>query len=122
MNTQEVANQLVALCRQGKNMEAVNTLYSDKIVSVEPAGAPVEITEGLDAVKAKSQNFYEMVEEIHGGTVSDPIVVGNHFTVNMGMDLTMKGAGRSEMNEICVYEVNDGKIVREQFFFTPMQG
>ncbi|MEL7534617.1 MAG: nuclear transport factor 2 family protein [Bacteroidota bacterium] len=122
MNTQEVANQLVSLCREGKNMEAVQSLYSDKIVSVEPAGAPVEITEGKEAVIAKTQNFYSMVEEMHGGTVSDPVVVGNHFTVSMGMDITMKGVGRTEMNEICVYEVQDGKIVREQFFFTPNQG
>ena len=122
MNTQEVANQLVSLCREGKNMEAVQSLYADNIVSIEPAGAPVEVTEGKEAVIAKTQNFYSMVEEVHGGTVSDPTVVGDHFTVSMGMDITMKGMGRTEMNEICVYEVKDGKIVREQFFFTPNQG
>lgn len=122
MNTQEVANQLVALCREGKNLEAVENLYSDNIVSIEPAGAPVERTEGIEAVKAKTQNFYAMVEEIHGGTVSEPLVAGNHFSVNMEMDITFKGTGRTEMNEICVYKVNDGKIVEEQFFFTPDQG
>jgi limonene-1,2-epoxide hydrolase len=35
----------------------------------------------------------------------------------MGMDVTMKGAGRINMEEIAVYEVKDGKIVKEQFFF-----
>jgi len=29
----------------------------------------------------------------------------------------MKGAGRTNIEEICVYQVNDGKIVREQFYF-----
>jgi hypothetical protein len=26
------------------------------------------------------------------------------------------------LNEICLYKVEDGKIVREEFFYTPMQG
>ena len=39
MTTQEVANTLVKLCSEGKFHEAVETLYSDDIVSME-AGAP----------------------------------------------------------------------------------
>ena len=35
----------------------------------------------------------------------------------MGMDVTMKGAGRVKMDEIALYEVKDGKIVKEQFFY-----
>lgn len=38
----------------------------------------------------------------------------------MTMDITMKGMGRFTMEEICVYEVNDGKIVREDFFYAEM--
>jgi hypothetical protein len=44
-------------------------------------------------------------------------VGGTHFAVAMGMDVTMKGAGRLNMDEIAVYEVKNGKIVKEQFFF-----
>ena len=29
----------------------------------------------------------------------------------------MKGRGRMQMEEICVYKVDNGKIVLEQFFF-----
>jgi hypothetical protein len=32
------------------------------------------------------------------------------------MDVTMKGRGRVKLEEICAYEVKDGKIVSEQFF------
>lgn len=117
MNTQEVANKLVALCRENKNMEAINSLYADNIISLEPAGAPEERIEGLAAVRAKTTQFFEQVEAFHGGSVSDPIVAGNHFSVSMGMDVTFKGQGRVNINEICVYEVENGKIVKEQFFF-----
>jgi len=35
----------------------------------------------------------------------------------MGMDCTYKGMGRQKMDEIALYEVKDGKIVKEQFFY-----
>ena len=54
---------------------------------------------------------------MHGGFTGAPQVAGNYFSVAMGMDCTMKGAGRIKMDEIAVYEVKDGKIVKEQFFF-----
>ena len=73
--------------------------------------------EGLEAIKQKGAAFNQMVEEMHSGYSTEPVVAGNHFTVAMGMDVTMKGMGRSKMDEVAVYEVKDGKIVKEQFFF-----
>jgi limonene-1,2-epoxide hydrolase len=35
----------------------------------------------------------------------------------MVLDATIKGMGRMTLEEVCVYEVKDGKIVVEQFFF-----
>ncbi|WP_183567340.1 nuclear transport factor 2 family protein [Mucilaginibacter sp. SP1R1] len=117
MNTQEVADKLIQLCREGRNVEAINELYADHVVSYEPKGSHAELTEGKAGVLDKTQQWYEMVEEVHSGTISDPIVTGNFFTCAMDMDVTYKGMGRSEMNEICVYEVKDGKIVSERFHY-----
>jgi len=36
----------------------------------------------------------------------------------MSFDVTFKDRGRQQMEEVCVYEVNNGKIVNEQFFYT----
>jgi hypothetical protein len=117
MNTQEVADKLIQLCREGKNVEAINELYADNIVSHEPKGSPMEFTEGKDAVLDKTNQWYAMVEEVHSGSVSDPIVTGEFFTCAMDMDVTYKGMGRSMMNEICVYQVKGGKIVSERFHY-----
>jgi hypothetical protein len=57
-----------------------------------------------------------MVEEMHGGSVSEPLVAENTFAFVMSMDMTMKGKGRMNVGELCVYQVKDGKIVSEQFF------
>jgi hypothetical protein len=120
MNTQEVANRLVKLCREGKFLAAVDELYDENIVSNEPKGARAERTEGKAAVRGKTVQFDEMVEQIHSTKISDPIVTGNHFACVMELDVTMKGAGRSPMNEIAVYEVKDGKIINDQFFYNVM--
>jgi ketosteroid isomerase-like protein len=77
----------------------------------------LQSAKGREALKKKGENFNEAVEEMHGGYCGKPIVAGNHFSVAMGMDATMKGMGRVKMDEIAVYEVKDGKIVKEQFFF-----
>ena len=118
MTTQEVANKLVAYMRQGQIFEAQAELYGDDIVCIEPEGAMLgHITKGKKAVGEKGKQFASMIEEDHGGSCSDPIVGGRYFSVAMSIDTTLKGLGRKVMNEICTYEVKDGKIVHEQFFY-----
>jgi len=118
MNTAQVAKRLVELCREGKYQEAQDELYSKDAVSVEMEGSQgIGDAKGLDAIREKGRQFNEMVEAVHGGSVGDPIVEGNWFAITMTMDATMKGRGRVNMQEICVYQVRDGRIVREQFFY-----
>jgi hypothetical protein len=119
MTTQEVAKKLVELCRNGENLKAINELYADHILSVEPHGAQVKEVEGKQAVIEKELQFFGMIEEVHLSEVSDPLVADNFFSVRMKMIMTLKGMGRINMDEICVYQVENGEIVREEFFFTP---
>ena len=61
-----------------------------------------------------------MVEKINTSFISDPIVAENFFSCSMLMNVQMKGAPMAiDMDEVCVYTVNNGKIVREEFFYTP---
>lgn len=118
MNTQEVANRLVELCRQGKIDEVQATLFADNAKSIEAKESfGPKVTEGLTAIKAKSVAFQSMVEEFHGATISEPIVAGNSFAITWVFDATMKGQGRMTLAEVCAYTVEDGKIVLEQFFY-----
>jgi ketosteroid isomerase-like protein len=115
---QKVANRLVALCREGKNLDAINELYDDNIVSLEPKGSRHERTEGKAGVIANNQEMFQTVEQMFSTTISEPIIGGNFFSCVMEMDVKMKGMDRMNMSEICVYEVKNDKIVFEQFFFT----
>lgn len=118
MTTQQIADRLVELCRQGQFETAQKELYSDDAVSIEPEamGGFEKETKGLQAIIEKGHQFQQMVEEVHSVTVSDPVVGGNSFAMALDMDTTMKGHGRSTMGELCVYNVKDGKIISEQFF------
>lgn len=120
MTTKEVADKLVAYCRQGKFEEATKELYSNDIVSIEPEGDPDREVRGLEAVIAKAAKFNEMVEEYHGVELSDPSVADKFFSCSMKIDATFKMGGRNTLNEICLYKVENGKIVREEFYYTPM--
>lgn len=119
MTTKEVADKLVGFCRQGQFEEAAKELYANNIVSIEPDGTPVKEVKGFEAVIAKEQQFNDMVEEFHGVEVSDPLVADQFFSCTMKMDVTFKGAPRTSMEEVCLYKVENGKISREEFFFTP---
>jgi len=117
MTTQQVATQLVAFCRQGEILKAMEELYADNISSNEPDYSPSKSAKGKKAVLEKGKHFASMIETRHGGSFSEPVVSGRYFTVSMTLDATFKGQGRKTLDEICVYEVKDGKIVWEQFFF-----
>ena len=118
MTTTDIANRFHELAQMGQWDDIQNEMFADNAVSIEPAHSPgLKTAEGIKAIKEKGNQFGEMVEEMHGGYSNEPIVAGNHFALAMGMDVTMKGQGRMKMDEIAVYEVKDGKIVKEQFFY-----
>lgn len=118
MTTQEVANRMNELFKVNNWTQVQEELYADDCESIEPAHAPgLQSVKGKDAIKKKGEMFQNMIEEMHGGWCSEPLVGGNFISFAMGIDLTMKGMGRQKMDEIAVYEVKDGKVVKEQFFF-----
>jgi hypothetical protein len=120
MKIEPIANRLVELCRQGKFEQAQEELYASNAASLEPEGlppcAPGDAT-GLAAIREKGRQFQAAIEAVHGVSVSEPVVAGNWFSVAMTLDVTYKGRGRTKLDEICLFRVRDGKIVREQFFY-----
>ena len=119
MTTQEVATRLVELCRKGQHEQAIKELYHPDIVSVEPEGSPFGTVKGLAAIAEKGKQYEAMVESFNTSSVSDPIVAENFFSCNMLSNVNMKGVPVPvDMDEICVYTVHDGKVVKEEFFYT----
>jgi ketosteroid isomerase-like protein len=119
MKTMEIANKLVALCREGKDEEARGLLYSDDAVSVEAGAPPGKDPEmkGLAAIRAKSEWWYAN-HEIHQVTITGPWPHGDRFILGFNIDVTPKASGqRFQMDEMALYTIRNGKIVREEFFY-----
>jgi hypothetical protein len=121
-STMEVGTKLVDLCKQGKFMEAVKSLYSPKIVSIEPQGGPnmPAKMEGLPAIIGKTE-WWEKNHEVHSAKVEGPWPHGDRFIVRFTLDVTPKigptAGKRMTLDETGLYTVKDGKVVHEEFFY-----
>jgi hypothetical protein len=122
MTAKKVGDRLVELVRKGKNMEAIEELYSKTIESVEAVAPPQggdRVSKGIDAVRAKNQWWAEN-HEVHAAEARGPFPHGeDRFCVNYSFDVTFKPANqRMKMEEVALYTVADGKIVKEEFFYS----
>ncbi|MFT3681708.1 MAG: SRPBCC domain-containing protein [Ferruginibacter sp.] len=114
----EVAARFNELAQQEKWFEIQDEFFSDNVKSIEPVGAPYLATaEGKTVVRKKGEDFVKRIEAGHRFHTTEPVVGGNYFAIGREMDITVKDIGRIQMNEVILYEVKDGKIISEQFFY-----
>ena len=120
MTLQEIANELVAGCRENRARENLKRLYAQDAVSVEAAdmGTGRE-THGLAGIDGKHQ-WWEDNHAVTGGKVEGPFLHGDdRFAVVFAVEGTSKADGKPfSMSEVGVYRVAGGKIVREEFFYS----
>ncbi len=120
MTSMEIGKKLVALCNQGKNQEVIDRLYAPTIESIEPMAMPGfgQTQKGIEAIKGKNR-WWTDNHEVHSGTAEGPFPHGDRFIVRFKYDVTPKHTGkRMTMDETGLYTVRDGKIVKEEFFYT----
>ncbi len=120
MTGSEIGKKYVALCKEGKFGECIDTLFAKDASSVEAAAPPgVERTaKGVEAIHAKSKWWNEN-HTVHKAEVTGPFPHDDRFAVRFVFDVTNKPSGRRmTMDEIGLFTVVGGKIAREEFFYT----
>jgi ketosteroid isomerase-like protein len=123
MTTKEIGEKLVALCKSGRNLEALDTLYSPDVVSVEAQGSEEmpAVMKGLPAVRGKNEWWFAN-HEVHRSEAKGPFPNQDRFAVIFDYEVTPKigpmAGKRVPMEEVALYTVKDGKIVREEFFYS----
>lgn len=115
----DIGTDLVALFNAGRSVDAENKWYDRNIESVEGVGVSMA-WRGRKAVQAKS-DWWTSDHTIHGASAEGPYAGATGFAVKFRMDVETKSTGKREtMEEVGVYTVKNGKIVREEFmYFSP---
>ena len=123
MDAKQIGEKLVAFCNKGKNLDAIDSLYDKNIVSIEAMGSPdmPQEQKGIEKIKGKNKWWYEN-NEVHGGKAEGPFPNGDRFAVKFHFDITPKvgpaKGKRVSMDEVGIYTVKNGKIVKEEFFYS----
>jgi hypothetical protein len=118
LSTKQVAARFNELAQQEKWFEIQAEFFAENVKSIDPPGSPyMGYAEGKEAVRKKGEDFVKHITALHSAYTSEPIVTENHFAVTREMDITTQQHGRIQINEIMLYEVKDGEIVSEQFFY-----
>jgi len=119
MTTTEIAAQLVALCSEGRFLDAVKTLYADNVVSVEAVdyqGLGREM-HGKEAVLGKNVAWLDD-NDVHSISVTGPFVSPEKFALLYSFEWTRRVSGeRVKFTEVAVYTVGDGQIAYEEFLY-----
>ncbi|MCU7552928.1 nuclear transport factor 2 family protein [Chitinophagaceae bacterium LB-8] len=118
LTTREVAVRFNELAQQEKWFEIQDELFADHVRSIEPPNSPYfKYAEGKTAVRKKGEEWGKRVEAVHRIYTTQPVVGGNYFAVGREVDITVDGLGRIQINQVMLYEVKEGQIVLEQFFY-----
>jgi ketosteroid isomerase-like protein len=108
-----LAQRIVDLTIRGDD-EGTFPLYADTVESVE-MGMPPAV--GIDAIKQKFTMWRGMVSD-STWQARNVWVDGNTIVIEWAGQVTFTATGRrAELNEIAVHEIQNGKIVRERFYY-----
>ena len=118
MTTVQIASRLHELVKAGDAHTAYQELFAPNAVAIEPKFPGFERVEGLENITKKVETMIDAIDTIRHRSVSEAIVTGdNHIAMSIEIDATMKDGRPFQLNEIALYEVQDGKIISEQFFY-----
>lgn len=114
----ELAARFNELAQQEKWFDIQDAFFADDVKSIDPPGSPYfGYAEGKADVRKKGEAFTQQITAVHHLYTSEPIVAGNHFAVAREVDVTAEGFGRVRIDQVMLYEVRNGQIISEQFFY-----
>ena len=119
----KLGREFVQAMRDRRGIAHVDEVYAEQAQSVEavvPPGREFRIAKGRGAIRAKREDW-SATHDIHKLEADGPYVhPPNRFGVRYEAEVTQKASGRQmTLREIAIYTVEEGKIIREEFFMMP---
>ena len=118
--TKEIAYQIKNNTQNGDFNANYDNFYADDVVAYEPEGnafGVVRELKGRNAIAERANGFHQMIDQVLSRTTSEPLIAGEYFTFHLRQEFMLKGIGYFQLDELCLFRVKDGKIVREEYFY-----
>ena len=112
--TEQKIKELNELVLNGKLMEAFDKFYHDDVQMQENGNAP---TIGKNANRKRELEFLDNVTEFRNASVEGVVANENLSFVIWQYDYTHKEWGVRNYRQVSVQHWQDGKIIKEQFFY-----
>lgn len=110
----EKLDNLNRLVLDGKLLDAFELFYDDQVVMQENENPP---TIGKEANRSRENEFLGSIVEFRNAEVLHTAVTGNTSFVVWKYDYTHKDWGVRKYTQVSVQTWNNGKIIKEQFFY-----
>ncbi len=115
MNTiKEKVDYLNEAILSGKALEAFDKLYHDDVKMSENGR---DWREGKQACRDFEVEFFGNITALHGAEVKNVAVGENVSMIEMFWDYEHKEWGRKTFTQVGVQEWQDGKIIKETFYY-----
>ena len=116
MAIRQEVEQLIQLFEQGEFLRAIQTFYAQN-ASMQENNQPPRV--GLDALLEGERKALARFKILHAHRAASYLVNGDRAAINWIFDITEQSGKRYVLDEIAYQEWQDGKIVRERFFYDP---
>jgi ketosteroid isomerase-like protein len=108
----ELAQRIVDLTIKHDD-EGAFALYASTVESIEPGQPPMV---GINAIRQKAAGWHAMAPQSTWRTRS-VCVEGNTIIIEWEGNVTFSTGKQATLNEVAIHEVENGKIVRERFYY-----
>lgn len=119
----QLGHEFVQAMRNRRGIAHIDEVYAENAQSVEavvPPGRDVRVAKGRPAIKGKREDWVANNDIISLDADGPYVHPPNRFAIRFQAEVTQKTTARQmTLSEIAVYTVEDGKIVREEFFMLP---
>ncbi len=95
----QIANRLVAMCREQKFVEAYRELFGEEAESIDPMYTLMPPARGLITLIEREKQFLSKAT-IHQIEISEPLIAGKHFAIRIHMDFNIEDRGRKIVDEL----------------------
>ena len=109
-----ISDRLIELLRKQEFVKAYTELFNAEAESIDPLDPRPGGLKGLAQLIKKEELFLSKVQ-INNIEISEAIHAGNYFSISLFMSFRLEDKEGS-VDELCVYKVEQGEIVSQQFF------